>query len=151
MLYNPLDPATQLQNLMTGVQLYSNTALLPRASSVKEVDEAPLTTLNSEQVFLNQDDNTIMYIKRVDSSGKVSTTRYRFYEDPEPTQQQINDSRYVTIDEFNKLKVEILNTLNKNNSKGKMNGSKPTNENVRNSENQFESKKYVRNDGQFQS
>lgn len=136
---------------MTGVQLYSNTALLPRASSVKEVDEAPLTTLNSEQVFLNQDDNTIMYIKRVDSSGKVSTTRYRFYEDPEPTQQQINDSRYVTIDEFNKLKVEILNTLNKNNSKGKMNGSKPTNENVRNSENQFESKKYVRNDGQFQS
>ncbi len=151
MLYNPLYPANQLQNLMTGVQLYSNTALLPRASSVKEVDEAPLTTLNSEQVFLNQDDNTIMYIKRVDSSGKVSTTRYRFYEDPEPTQQQINDSRYVTIDEFNKLKVEILNTLNKNNSKGKMNGSKPTNENVRNSENQFESKKYVRNDGQFQS
>lgn len=151
MLYNPLYPANQLQNLMTGVQLYSNTALLPRASSVKEVDEAPLTTLNSEQVFLNQDDNTIMYIKRVDSSGKVSTTRYRFYEDPEPTQQQINDSRYVTIDEFNKLKVEILNTLNKNNSKGKMNGSKPTNENVRNSENQFEPKKYVRNDGQFQS
>lgn len=151
MLYNPLYPANQLQNLMTGVQLYSNTALLPRASSVKEVDEAPLTTLNSEQVFLNQDDNTIMYIKRVDSSGKVSTTRYRFYEDPEPTQQQINDSRYVTIDEFNKLKVEILDTLNKNNSKGKMNGSKPTNENVRNSENQFESKKYVRNDGQFQS
>lgn len=151
MLYNPLYPANQLQNLMTGVQLYSNTALLPRASSVKEVDEAPLTTLNSEQVFLNQDDNTIMYIKRVDSSGKVSTTRYRFYEDPEPTQQQINDSRYVTIDEFNKLKVEILNTLNKNNSKGKINGSKPTNENVRNSENQFESKKYVRNDGQFQS
>lgn len=151
MLYNPLYPANQLQNLMTGVQLYSNTALLPRASSVKEVDEAPLTTLNSEQVFLNQDDNTIMYIKRVDSSGKVSTTRYRFYEDPEPTQQQINDSRYVTIDEFNKLKVEILNTLNKNNSKGKMNGSKPTNENVRNSENQFESKKYVRNDGQLQS
>lgn len=151
MLYNPLYPANQLQNLMTGVQLYSNTALLPRASSVKEVDEAPLTTLNSEQVFLNQDDNTIMYIKRVDSSGKVSTTRYRFYEDPEPTQQQINDSRYVTIDEFNKLKVEILNTLNKNTSKGKINGSKPTNENVRNSENQFESKKYVRNDGQFQS
>lgn len=151
MLYNPLYPANQLQNLMTGVQLYSNTALLPRASSVKEVDEAPLTTLNSEQVFLNQDDNTIMYIKRVDSSGKVSTTRYRFYEDPEPTQQQINDSRYVTIDEFNKLKVEILNTLNKNNSKGKMNGSKPINENVRNSENQFESKKYVRNDGQVQS
>ena len=68
MLYNPLYPANQLQNLMTGVQLYSNTALLPRASSVKEVDEAPLTTLNSEQVFLNQDDNTIMYIKRVDSS-----------------------------------------------------------------------------------
>ena len=92
-----------------------------------------------------------MYIKRVDSAGKVTTTRYRFYEDAEPTQQQINDSRYVTIDEFNKLKDEILSSINKNNGKGKMNGSKSTNENVRNSENQFEPKKYVRNDGQFQS
>lgn len=150
-MYNPIYPNLQMPNLLSGIQLYSNTTLLPRASSVKEVDETPITTLNSEQVFLNKDDDTIMYIKRVDSAGKVITTRYRFYEDAEPTQQQINDSRYVTIDEFNKLKDEILSSINKNNGKGKMNGSKSTNENVRNSENQFEPKKYVRNDGQFQS
>ena len=151
MIYNPLYPNTQIPNLLNGMQLYSNTALLPRASSVKEVDETPITTLNSEQVFLNKDDDTIMYIKRVDSNGKVTSTRYRFYEDPEPTQQQINDSRYVTIDEFNKLKEEILSSINNKNGKGKVNGTKPTNENVRNSENQFESKRYARNDGQFQS
>ena len=111
----------------------------------------PITALNSEQVYLNKDDDTIMYIKRVDSNGKISTTRYRFYEDAEPTQQQINDGRYVTIEEFNKLKEEILNSINRNNGKGNNNGTELTNENVRNSKNKFEPKKYVRNDGQFQS
>lgn len=150
-MYNPIYPNLQMPNLLSGLQLYSNTALLPRASSIKEVDESPIKALNSEEVYLNKDDNTILYIKRVDSSGNVKTTRCRYYEDPEPTQQQINDSRYVTIDEFNKLRDEVLSSINKNNGKGKMNGSKSTNENVRNSENQFEPKKYVRNDGQFQS
>ena len=112
-MYNPIYPNLQMPNLLSGLQLYSNTTLLPRASSVKEVDEAPIIALNSEQVFLNKDDNTILYIKRVDSSGNVNTTRCRYYEDPEPTQQQINDSRYVTIDEFNKLKDEILGSINK--------------------------------------
>lgn len=134
MYNNPIFPTTTPLNWISGLT-YSNTALLPRASSVKEVDEMPITTLNSEQVYLNKDDDTIMYIKRVDSTGKTTTTRYRFYEDAEPTQQQINDSRYVTIEEFNKLKNDILSSINKNYGKGKMNGNKSVNENVRNSEN----------------
>lgn len=134
MYTNPLYPNLTPINWNPGLQ-YSNTALLPRASSVKEVDEMPITALNSEQVYLNKDDDTIMYIKRVDSAGKTTTTRYRFYEDAEPTQQQINDSRYVTIEEFNKLKNDILGSINKNYGKGKMNGTKSINENVRNSEN----------------
>ena len=78
--------------------------LLPRVSSTKEVDDFPVTSLNSEEVYLNKEDDTVMYIKRVDANGKCVTTRYRFYPDPEPTQQQINDERYVTMDQFNKLK-----------------------------------------------
>ena len=112
--------------------------LLPRVSDTKEIESRPITTLNSEEVYLNNEDDTILYIRRVDSSGKSTIKRYRFYEDPEPTQQQINDSRYVTIDEFNKLKDDIMNSINQNNKfngRNRNNGSKPINENVRNSEN----------------
>lgn len=106
MYNNPIFPTTTPLNWISGLT-YSNTALLPRASSVKEVDEMPITTLNSEQVYLNKDDDTIMYIKRVDSTGKTTTTRYRFYEDAEPTQQQIN-----AIQGFNNLGLQITNQTN---------------------------------------
>lgn len=111
--------------------------LLPRVSSTKEVEDFPMTSLNTEEVYLNKEDDTVLYIKRIDTNGKCTTTRYRFYPDPEPTQQQINDERYVTIDQFKQLKEDILNTINQNkfNGRNKNNGSKPTNENVRNSEN----------------
>lgn len=109
--------------------------LINRVSSMKEIEDLPVTMLNSEEVYLNKDDNTILYIRRVDSNGKVTTNRYRYYEDPEPTQQQINDSRYVTIEEFNKLKNDILSSINKNYGKGKANGNRSTYENVRDSQN----------------
>lgn len=106
--------------------------LIPRVSSTKEVEDFPITSLNSEEVYLNKEDDTVLYIKRIDQNGKCTTTRYRFYPDPELTQQQINDERYVTIDQFNKLKEDILNNINQSkfNGRNKNNGSKPTNENV---------------------
>lgn len=109
--------------------------LIPRVSSTKEVEDFPMTSLNSEEVYLNKEDDTVLYIKRVDANGKCTTTRYRFYPDPEPTQQQINDERYVTADQFNKFKEDILNSINQNkfNGRNRNNGSKPANEDVRNS------------------
>ena len=114
--------------------------LLPRVSSVKDVEDFPMTSLNSEMVCLNKDDDTVLYIKRIDSTGKTTVTRYRFYEDPEPTQQEINDQRYVTMDAFNKFKEDILSSLNNRQQKEKgkyVNGPRQSNtdkENVRNSE-----------------
>lgn len=111
--------------------------LIQRVSSISEIEGMPITTLNSEEVYLNKEDDTVLYISRVDSNGSRIIKRYRFYEDPEPTQQQINDSRYVTIEDFNKLKEDINTIMNQNkyNGRNKNYGSKPTNENVRNSEN----------------
>lgn len=124
--------------------LYNNLLFYPKAStliqrvaSIKEIESTPITTLNSEEVYLNKEDDTVLYISRVDSNGSRIIKRYRFYEDPEPTQQQINDSRYVTIEDFNKLKEDINTLINQNkyNGRNKNYGPKPTNENVRNSEN----------------
>lgn len=117
--------------------------LIERVSSIKDIENTPITTLNSEDVYFNKDDDTVLYISRVDSNGARTIKRYRYYEDPEPTQQQINDSRYVTIEEFNKLKDEILSSINNKNGKGKTNGSKPTYENVRDNKNIFEPKSHA--------
>lgn len=92
--------------------------LLPRVASMKEVEDSPFPALNSESVFLNKEDDTILYIKRVDPTGKCTITRYRYYEDPEPTQQQINDSRYVTKEDFDTFKRDILSSIQQQ-SKGK--------------------------------
>ena len=92
--------------------------LLPRVASMKEVEDSPFPALKSESVFLNKEDDTILYIKRVDPTGKCTITRYRYYEDPEPTQQQINDSRYVTKEDFDTFKRDILSSIQQQ-SKGK--------------------------------
>lgn len=106
--------------------------LLPRVSNTKEINDAPINALNSEEVYLDKSDDTVLYIRRVDSNGKSEIKRYRFYEDPELTQEQINDKRYVTIEQFNTFKDELLNAINtkQNYGKGKYNGNKSTNENV---------------------
>lgn len=111
---------------------FRTSTLLPRVSNTKEINDAPINALNSEEVYLDKSDDTVLYIRRVDSNGKSEIKRYRFYEDPELTQEQINDKRYVTIEQFNTFKDELLNAINtkQNYGKGKYNGNKSTNENV---------------------
>ena len=111
---------------------FRTSTLLPRVANTKEIGDAPITALNSEEVYLDKSDDTVLYIRRVDSNGKSEIKRYRFYEDPELTQEQINDKRYVTIEQFNTFKDELLSAINnkQNYGKGKYNGNKPTNENV---------------------
>lgn len=47
-----------------------------------------------------------MYIKQTDASGYPVITKYRFTRVEENPQ---NDVQYVTLDEFNKFKEEMLN------------------------------------------
>lgn len=106
-------PTIQFRN-----QLYSSQ--IPRVNGSSEAKNYP-SQYGSEIVLLDSNDSSLMYIKNTDANGMVRVSRYRYYEDPEPTQQEINDSRYLTKDEFNqeitKLRQDIFN-LNKQ-GKGK--------------------------------
>lgn len=99
-------PTIQFRN-----QLYSQQ--LPRVNGSSEAKNYP-SSFNSEIVLLDSNDSSLMYIKATDMNGAVRVSRYRYYEDPEPTQQEINDSRYLTKEDFNRqiaeLKQELLNS-----------------------------------------
>ena len=85
----------------------------PRVKNSEEAEKYPLGP-NSEMVLFDASDDTILYLKKTDAQGFSTVIRHRYYPDPEPTQQEINDQRYVTIDEFNKLKEELLNATRSN-------------------------------------
>lgn len=106
-------PAIQFPN-----QLYSNQ--IPRVNGTAEAKSYP-TVFGSEMALLDSTDDTILYIKKTDTNGAVALTRYRFFEDPEPTQQEINDSRYLTKEDFDQklsaFREEMLNAI-KNRGKG---------------------------------
>lgn len=115
-------PTLQLPN--TG---YSS---IPTVSGSGEAKQYP-SAFNSEIVLKDSNDDTLMYIKKTDVNGAISVKRYRYYEDPEPTQQEINDERYITKEDFEKqftnFKNDILNTINKQH-KGKYNNGPRTND-----------------------
>ncbi|MBO7452564.1 MAG: hypothetical protein J6U54_19725, partial [Clostridiales bacterium] len=95
---------------------------IPRVRNSEEAEKYPLGP-NSEMVLLHASDDTILYFKKTDAQGFSTVVRYRYYPDPEPTQQEINDQRYVTIEEFNKLKEELLNATRQSNWKRRENQS----------------------------
>ena len=110
--------------------LYSST--VPLVSNVEEAKSYP-SPFNSEIFLKDSADETLLYIKKTDVNGVVSVKRYRYFEDPEPTQQEINDERYITKVDFDKqiqsLRNDIFEAINKN--KGKyMNGNKSNKDNV---------------------
>ena len=109
---------------------------IPKVKGTGGANEYP-TPPNTEVVLLDSDDDTILYIKQTDANGYGTVTRCRYYEDPEPTQQEINDMRYITIDEFNKFKEEMLSAIRSNQS-GYNTESNKKNEN--NYKQQFKSK-----------
>lgn len=102
---------------------------IPTVGNTEEAKSYP-TAFNSEVVLKDSSDETLMYIKKTDVNGAISVKRYRYYEDPEPTQQQLNDERYITKADFelqmNNLKNDILNSINK--SRGKYNNGNRSND-----------------------
>lgn len=69
--------------------------------SAKAFPTAPNSTV---ALFDSNDD--VMYIKSTDASNFPTIRRFRFIEEPEV---QNNNAQYVTVDEFNKFKEEVLN------------------------------------------
>lgn len=75
-----------------------------RVHGMTGVNAYQLNTPNS-MVALFDEDEDVFYIKRTDSANVVSVRKFRFEEvfEDKPIE------KYVTIDEFNKFKEELLN------------------------------------------
>lgn len=70
----------------------------------KAYQMAPNSTV---ALFDNNED--IMYIKTTDGAGFPTIRTFSFNEVTHNAQQQVSNNEYVTRDEFNKLKEELLN------------------------------------------
>lgn len=100
----------------------------PQLLRVKGIESAKLfQTVPNSQVALFDEDEDILYIKTTDASNFPTIRKFKFVEIPDsPPAQQGN---YVTMDEFNKFKEELLNgKLNiRSNWSGGRNRNKPSN------------------------
>jgi hypothetical protein len=77
---------------------------LPRVNGYDGALRFPLGPNSRIALFDGNED--IMYIKQTDAGGYPTVTRYRFT----PEEQTTSDGQqYVTLDEFNKFKEEMLN------------------------------------------
>lgn len=77
---------------------------LPMVNGYESAMRYPMQPNSRIALFDANDD--IMYIKQTDASGYPVITKYRFARVEEKPQ---NDVQYVTLDEFNKFKEEMLN------------------------------------------
>ena len=89
-----------------------NPTILPgqRLLSVKggyEAAEKYPTPRDCEVAIFDEDEDYV-YIKRTDTNGGVTITRYSLIEDPIP---RFDPKRYVTVDDFASFKEEILNGI----------------------------------------
>lgn len=89
----------------TPIQIFNTPAVsgqkLNRVNGIDDVNRFQLGP-NSEVPLFEIDDD-IFYVKTTDANGNVVTRRFRFYE------ESMDGAKYVTNDEFNKFKEEVLN------------------------------------------
>lgn len=97
--FPPINPlmGTQFQPSIAGNQLIK----------VKDLDSAKAyPTSPNSSVALFEENDDVMYIKTTDANNFPTIRKFRFTEEP---LEVPNSTQYVTIDEFNKFKEEILN------------------------------------------
>ena len=98
---------------MTDLFSTANPTLLPgqRLLSVKggfEAAEKYPTPRDCEAAIFDEDED-YLYIKKTDTNGGVTLTRYRLEEEPIP---RFDPKKYVTVDDFKSFKEEILDGFN---------------------------------------
>lgn len=141
-------------------QAYSPTAVqLPQQGQqlikVNGLDSAKAyqTQPNSQVALFDANEDT-MYIKTTDASNFPTIRIFKF---SEVTETEIKDERYVTMDEFNKFKEELLNGKQSIRSeqtteyrKSKWAGSKGSVRKKFNGDDEgdFESSRYAASDGE---
>ena len=118
----PYTPIPSVANLP-----FAQPTQLLRVHGMEGVNAYPLNSPNS-MVALFDEDEDIFYIKRTDAANVVSVRKFRFEEiiDDKPTE------KYVTIDEFNKFKEELLDgkQLIRRNTKSAKRAAEPDDESI---------------------
>lgn len=95
--YNPFLQAPPQSLVTPGQQL-------PKVNGMESAKAYPTAPNSTVALFDANDD--VMYVKSTDASNFPTIRRFRFYEESE---QKVEESKYVTIEEFNKFKEEVLN------------------------------------------
>lgn len=99
----------------------------PQLDKVNGIDSARAFPMKPNSTIALFDANEdIMYIKSTDSNNFATIRRFRFIEEPETPVQQNTD--YVTKEEFNRFREEILNDQQSIRSNKSGNGKHKTNE-----------------------
>lgn len=86
-----------------------NSTLIPgqrllRLKGFQAADKYPMPR-DCEAAFFDEDED-YCYVKKTDTNGGYILLRYKMEEDPIP---QFDPKKYVTVDDFNNFKEEILN------------------------------------------
>lgn len=96
----------ELQNIINPV-LTPGQRLLSIKGGYEAVEKYPMPRDCHAPIF--DEDEDYLYIKRTDANGGASIQRYHLEEDPIP---KFDPKKYVTVEDFNNFKEEILNGFN---------------------------------------
>lgn len=117
--YNPINPMTYMNpypNNLTPTYRNPVPSQLPgpQLDKVNGIDSARAFPMKPNSTIALFDANEdIMYIKSTDVNNFATIRRFRFYEEPEVPQQKTDivpmTDLYVTKDEFDKFREEVLN------------------------------------------
>ena len=113
MFQNPYTPYIQQQmqqnqfSQFQQTQPQIQTQNLIRVNGIDGAKAYQMAPNSTVALFDNNED--IMYIKTTDGAGFPTIRTFSFNEVTHNAQQQVSNNEYVTRDEFNKLKEELLN------------------------------------------
>lgn len=108
--YNPILSGSSLQPGLTSTWNPYSTSTSSNQTNIAKVNglesvKACATIPQSRMVYFDADED-IFYIKETDINNYPTIKAYKFEEIKSPEQSSV---KYVTIDEFNKFKEELLN------------------------------------------
>lgn len=95
----------------------AQTAEIPKVSNVADASRYPAKA-GTQDVLLDTNDPEIAYFRQIDVNGFVQVDRRRCVPEPEPTQEQINDQKYLSrkeftdfMDEFRSFRKEMTDNV----------------------------------------
>ena len=94
-------PSVQIQGMNPNgtMNLIAQIVELPKVPCTAEAKNF-YGKAGTQDVLLDTSDPEIAYFRQIDVNGNVLVDRRRCISEPEPTQQEINDKRYLSKEEF---------------------------------------------------